>query len=230
MSEVVIRCPNCGTTQSALGECDACHEAETRYFCTNHVPGRWLDGPACSECGARFGVDRARSRPAPPPSPRPVPRPRAEPPAPLGRRTIPIDERERTVEEVWTGPVHTPHRAEVEEIVARDPRVEWPPAPPFPPPFEVRAVPLGGCVRRLVLLFVILLALAALALFGLLGVGSHLLFGTAVEDTRAMSPSPSTSSRSHVTALSVLTDAKASAVSEVSRPTSRTLRRRRTRV
>ena len=182
MSEIVIRCPNCGTTQSALGECDACHEAETRYFCTNHAPGRWLDGPACAECGARFGVDRVGSRSAPRPTPGPAQRPRGEPPAPLGRRTIPIDEPERTVEEVWTGPVHTPHRAEVEEIGGPDSRVEWPPAPPFPP-FGVRVVPVAGCVRRLVVLFLVLLLLAALAFFGLLGVGSRLLFGATVEDS-----------------------------------------------
>ena len=186
MSDVVIRCPNCGTTHNAMGECDACHEADTQYFCTNHTPGRWLDGPACAECGARFGVDRVRSRPAPPPTPEPAPRPRDEPAAPLGRRTVPIDEPVRTIEEVWTGPVHTPHRAEMEEIDPRDPRVEWPPAPPFPP-FNVRVVPMGGCVRRLVLVILVLLALAALALFGLLGVGSHFLFGAAVEDVRATS-------------------------------------------
>lgn len=52
---VVQRCPNCGTTRASSGECEACHEAEVRYFCTNHAPGRWLDTDTCSDCGARFG-------------------------------------------------------------------------------------------------------------------------------------------------------------------------------
>jgi len=56
MTGVVIRCPHCGTTQASLGECEACHEGETRYFCPNHTPGRWLDSPACTSCGARLGV------------------------------------------------------------------------------------------------------------------------------------------------------------------------------
>jgi hypothetical protein len=87
MSAVVLRCPHCGTTRAAPGECDACHEAEVRYYCTNHDPGRWLDAPACPACGARFGdppKPPARPRrPDPPPTPPPArpatPRP---PPAP----------------------------------------------------------------------------------------------------------------------------------------------------
>ena len=43
MSGVVLRCPSCGTTRAAPGECDACHEAQVRYYCTNHTPGRWLE-------------------------------------------------------------------------------------------------------------------------------------------------------------------------------------------
>lgn len=71
MSAVVLRCPNCGTTQGVLGECEACHEAGVRYFCTNHTPGRWLDDPQCYACGARFGVDAPAPRaPAPSPPPR----------------------------------------------------------------------------------------------------------------------------------------------------------------
>ena len=27
-----------------------------RYFCKNHDPGRWLDGPKCTQCGAAYGV------------------------------------------------------------------------------------------------------------------------------------------------------------------------------
>lgn len=74
MSTVVLRCPNCGTTQSTPGECDACHDAQVRYYCTNHSPGQWLDASACPQCGARFGV-AAPPRREPPPPPRSVPRP-----------------------------------------------------------------------------------------------------------------------------------------------------------
>jgi hypothetical protein len=83
MSGVVLRCPNCGTTKAAPGECEACHEAQARYYCTNHAPGRWLDAPSCPECGARFGEPTrapVRSAPAAPtgapvrPSPAAAPR------------------------------------------------------------------------------------------------------------------------------------------------------------
>ena len=56
MSAVVLRCDNCGTSQSGLGLCEACHEGQVRYFCKNHSPGRWLDGPKCNQCGAAYGV------------------------------------------------------------------------------------------------------------------------------------------------------------------------------
>jgi hypothetical protein len=56
MSAVILRCDNCGTSQSALGLCDTCHEGQVRYFCTNHDPGRWLDTKKCTQCGAEYGV------------------------------------------------------------------------------------------------------------------------------------------------------------------------------
>jgi hypothetical protein len=74
MNGVVLRCRNCGTTQRAPGECEACHEAEVHYFCSNHKPGLWLDGPSCSHCGARFGAP-TRPPATPPVTERP-PRPR----------------------------------------------------------------------------------------------------------------------------------------------------------
>ncbi|WP_375404311.1 hypothetical protein [uncultured Sphingomonas sp.] len=55
MSGVALRCSNCGTAQPSPGECDACHEAQVLYFCTNHQPGVWLDGEHCPRCGASFG-------------------------------------------------------------------------------------------------------------------------------------------------------------------------------
>jgi hypothetical protein len=74
MSAVVLRCENCGTTQDTEGECQACHEGQVRYYCTNHKPGRWLDGPVCSQCHAVYG--RGESPPPAPPIPsKPTPPP-----------------------------------------------------------------------------------------------------------------------------------------------------------
>jgi hypothetical protein len=70
-SGVVERCPNCGTTQAIAGECDACHEAQVRYFCTNHDPGIWLAGATCPQCAARASAARAPVD-APPPRARPA--------------------------------------------------------------------------------------------------------------------------------------------------------------
>lgn len=87
MSGVALRCPNCGTTQSGTGECEACHEAAVRYFCTNHSPGRWLDGAACPACGSRFGEVRPAPRATPvPPPPRAAPSPSRAAPPPSGPR------------------------------------------------------------------------------------------------------------------------------------------------
>ena len=71
---VVQRCPNCGTTQTSSGECQACHDAQVRFFCPNHAPGIWLDAPTCAKCGATLGAPTPpasfRTPPAPPPPPR----------------------------------------------------------------------------------------------------------------------------------------------------------------
>lgn len=64
MSVVVLRCPNCGTTKATPGECEACHEAEVAYYCTNHSPGLWLASPRCPECGAQFGIPAVRPAPS----------------------------------------------------------------------------------------------------------------------------------------------------------------------
>jgi len=66
---VVRRCPSCGTTRATPGECEACHAAQVRYFCTNHTPGVWLDAPKCPTCGARFGEPARRASTAAPPVP-----------------------------------------------------------------------------------------------------------------------------------------------------------------
>ena len=170
MSDVVIRCPNCGTTQGTLGECEACHEAETRYFCTNHEPGVWLEGPECSGCGARFGRDRVADRPPPPP-----PRRRGRV-TPSGRRRPPPREREPVIEDPWRAPARVPRSVEVESVRGPGAGGGWR-FPAEPPPVDVRVVTASGCVRRLVMLVLILLVLAALAFFGLLGIGAEIFFG-----------------------------------------------------
>ena len=167
MTGVIIRCPNCGTPQTALGECEACHEADTRYFCTNHEPGRWLDASACAVCGAQYGVKPAAS-PAPP-------RARSKPAEPWASPLPRTDERERRPVDAWSGPVRTPGRGDVFEIEPRgaevpDDRI----ASPFPAEGLTMVATAAGCVRRIIVLFLILLALAALALFGLFGGGIQL--------------------------------------------------------
>ena len=83
MSGIVLRCPNCGTVQPTGGECEACREAQIRYFCTNHTPGLWLDSASCAKCGARFG-DTAPARATPP-----APTSRTDYPPPRGRESAP---------------------------------------------------------------------------------------------------------------------------------------------
>jgi hypothetical protein len=166
MSGVVIRCQHCGTTQPSIGECEACHEGTTRYFCPNHSPGRWLDGPACDACGARVGVPPA-PRTAPPP-----PRRTSTTAPPMGRRSArppePVDEH------VWTGPIRTPGRPD-----AGDPGGMRPPEWRIDPsigPMVLKAVGVFGCLRRLIILVVILIVLGIIAFFALFGVGG-LLYG-----------------------------------------------------
>ena len=172
MSGVVLRCPHCGTTRGAPGECDACHEAEVRYYCTNHSPGRWLESAACGQCGAKFGDPvrppvaptppsppasvrpplshrRRPPTPAPPEPPRRAPRwSRADPPPPDGR------ERRGT---------RGPTLDDILREAARPRRIppEAPPAPDLAP--VVRG--LGGCLIRSVLLFLLLIAALVIGLF-----------------------------------------------------------------
>jgi hypothetical protein len=174
MSGIVIRCPHCGTTQSAVAECEACHEATTRWFCPNHEPGLWLDAPLCPTCGARPGVPGSRPRPTPtrprattPPPPPPTLRegpPRWTPP----RAEVPSRDEWADVDpEPWSGPVFS----------AGDPRGEsgrpdvgdaWR-LDPSMLPAGVHVVSLFGCLRRLVMIALFLLVLFALAFFGLFG-------------------------------------------------------------
>lgn len=174
MSGVVFRCQNCGTTQAALGECEACHEGEARYFCPNHTPGRWLDEPACSACGARVGVPGRRERPAPRPMPAPPPieRGRSVPARPPARRRTrrppPIEEIEDEHElEPW--PYREPGAGAgptvLEELLRSAMRGASRGAPSLPSIGMNLASGLG-CVSRIVFL---LMMLAAAFFFGLLG-------------------------------------------------------------
>jgi hypothetical protein len=144
MSDVVLRCPNCGTTQESPGECDACHEASVRYFCPNHSPGRWLDGPVCAECGAREARERAaeRGRTVPPMKPMP---PASPPPY-----TVPDPPRD-----VTRDITHVGRRDEAEPPGWR---VE------LPPMVGARALPTAiGCLKRLLVLALIAAILFAIA-------------------------------------------------------------------
>ena len=160
MSTVVFRCPHCGTTHASAGECDACHEADVRWWCPNHTPGRWLDAPACTECGAT--LDRA-------PAVRPTPSPRRETPRYEGPARVPppLGEPRRP-----TRPRHP--LEELEEILRRrrDPRevgrldhdedVEAPPGWRVEPPIRISAGPVFGCIgglMRLVMTVLILIAM-----------------------------------------------------------------------
>jgi hypothetical protein len=197
MSGVLIRCQHCGTTQATLGECEACHEGETRHFCPNHAPGLWLDGPACATCGARVGVPPV-VRPEPPRAASPprgrgaarAPAPPRDasggaPPSPFGRRSARPRDRDRESErererdhdsvEVWTGPIRTPRRGGIDEPGAFGSRGGWPVDPTIAP-VVFKVVSAFGCLRRLVMIIVILIVLAILAFFGLFGVGG-LLYG-----------------------------------------------------
>ena len=166
MSGVLIRCQHCGTTQPTIGECEACHEGETRYYCPNHAPGRWLDGPVCDACGARVGVPPA-TRKTPPPR-------RSTFPPSVARRPMPP--REPVDEHVWTGPVRTPGSPDLGEPGERRPP-EWRIDPSIGP-MMIRVAGAFGCLRRLILIVVILIVLGIVAFFALFGVGG-LLYGGA---------------------------------------------------
>ena len=171
MSGVVMRCQNCGTTQAGLGECEACHDGDVRYFCPNHAPGRWLDEPSCSACGARVGVPGRTERvmPRPTPAPPPISRGRSVPARPPARRPPPLEEVEPEPE-VWSGPVHDPRvgRSALEELLRAGMRGGSPIGPSLPD-IGMKVVSGFGCLRRLVMVVFLLMMLAVAFFFGLLG-------------------------------------------------------------
>jgi hypothetical protein len=157
---VVLRCSSCGTTQSRPGECEACHEAQVRYFCTNHEPGIWLEAASCPQCGARFGVaarpvaapipTRARRRP---PTPVRAPRPVSAPPASYAEPVMPSEPAPGLPPgALWQALLRA-------ALSSRD-------APLFRS--SRRGAGLGGCVMRLLWVAVLgfLALLAALFFFG----------------------------------------------------------------
>ena len=154
MSGVILRCPNCGTGRATPGECDACHEADARYFCTNPTPGRWRDGEACPRCGAKFG---AAPPAAPPPRPAPAARERAAP-----SRGGSAPPRRHPAEEVF-GRLEEPppsRAPSLEEMLAAAVRAREAARPPAHPEIEPRTAArgTGGClVRAIVMLFVFIL-------------------------------------------------------------------------
>lgn len=190
MSGIVLRCPNCGTTKAAPGECEACHEAQVRYFCTNHTPGRWLDAGACPQCGARFGES---TRPA-------VARPVAARPPAAGSTATPVRPAAPTPDATSAPkPAVPPPRRSVEsgESWGRRPRppIGEHPASGYehaasrtrPDPREAMHIPMelpvvrrrGGCLMR-TLLIAAFLFIAFLSLFsGLGGLLLQLFFGLA---------------------------------------------------
>ena len=195
MSAVVRRCPNCGTTQTAPGECESCQEAEVRYYCPNHSPGRWLDGPACGECGARYGVEPPA--PVPRPTPRPAPPPRRErtPPRPAPPLSPPPTPPPPPRGRVEPRPRRPERPGDLLDELLRDARarspaglpVGWPGASGAPEEASAPAPPAGGwlgrrpreprrgapslvgCLVRLVVVLVLLALLAVAALVGLVG-------------------------------------------------------------
>ena len=182
MSGVVLRCPNCGTTRTASGECEACHEAQVRYYCSNHTPGRWLDTASCPQCGARFGESVSapvRSAPAAPtrrprqpapstsgrmPGPSPGGAPRPVPPAgrPLpGEGSGSGPDRMAPGEDEETGARggYPPRGLSLRDLLEAAARVRRTrPDPVFDhetaPPVRARR---GGCLGRLVLIVIFLM-------------------------------------------------------------------------
>lgn len=167
MTGVVLRCPNCGTVAATPGECEACHEAQVRYFCTNHTPGLWLEASSCTQCGARFGDVVPPSTSAPPAIDRSIrtdvtqtTRPITPEPEVGPWETSPPDvEPSARAASPWIEMLAAAARA---SVARRAERADYEDETPV----RVRG---GGCLKQLVLL--------ALCLFGLFMLATLLLGG-----------------------------------------------------
>lgn len=168
MSSVALRCATCGTTQSHPGECEACFDGQVRYFCSNHSPGLWIDGPVCQRCGAKFG-DAPRREPE---------IPARSTPAGAAPDTPPVESRPPRSGGVGRRPARpsrspvsggssediptTPSLADLLTDIAERTRVHheaeevWTHSPPERPS---RGFPVLGCLIRLVLFIIVLIVL-----------------------------------------------------------------------
>jgi hypothetical protein len=184
MSGVVLRCPHCGTAQPAGGECEACHEAQVRYFCTNHNPGVWTESGTCPQCGARFGD------PAPVRQVSPVPPPRTYAPPPAleprhSRRRADPDSGPWGGEGRFEGPFDTPSLGDAPPdrpdpsrlllaILGAASRARKSRADAYSDDYSPRRSSGGGCIGRLFMLALLLIALFLMVpifLGALLGLG-----------------------------------------------------------
>jgi hypothetical protein len=181
---VVQRCPNCGTTRATPGECEACHEAQVRYFCTNHTPGVWLPSSQCPQCGARFGeparrapvptaarapvvkrappADHARARTSSPPAYAPSPPPSVSHAEWRGAERMPAttDPRE---DELGAGGSPA---AMWQKVLLAALRSRYLPSTTTPHPARPRlARGAGGCVMRLLVIGLLLLLALVSAIF-----------------------------------------------------------------
>lgn len=182
MSAVVLRCSNCGTTQSVPGECEACHEAQVRYYCTNHSPGRWLHGQVCSQCGAVYGRSAPTLRPTKPaPTSRPISRKSTEAPAPSrtadwrspgpwGKRTPPTPPGEDYVTDEVIARAKALER--LRDLIGGAYSRRRSPMDVGMPGYAGGPRIAGGCLRVLVIIFLML----TLSYCGLSFLGSGLMF------------------------------------------------------
>ena len=178
---VVLRCPSCGTTRAAPGECEACHEAQARYFCTNHKPGVGLVAASCPQCGARYGdPKRTSSSRSPAPAARSATAATSVPTAP-GREARPSlgpARPSRTIDASPVArrvPVAPARRDELEPIGLRMPiwqqliaaalRARTRPSETAHPSAPALGRRVGGCLLRLVGIGLVLLLLLVGALF-----------------------------------------------------------------
>ena len=184
MSAVILRCDNCGTSQSARGLCEACHEGQVRYFCTNHDPGRWLEAKQCTQCGAEYGVTPTipaatrrpdtgdlRNRPkrtaSPSEFPAPATRPGRRAGGPWGSRPP------RAPKDIFVSEEAATRARTVERLRRLLSATRYGRRPPDPTDFDYGSPPpmmAGGCLRAvfLMVLFFLFVSFLGLANFRIL--------------------------------------------------------------